>query len=574
MTTPRPYRPSSTSSRPILLSMVVLVAVALAFAGTAAMWTGSSRAWAQTEETETRSFGSVDFASNTATSMVRGDDESIEVAVSGLIPGEAGNYAVKITSNNRLSESSSCGGSVSETFYPSSTTMEWEFDVYACSTGVGTLTATLTYYYPFPAGGEGQEDREDASTEPRQSAVVDTDSVSITITAPPPTGSVTVTGPSSLTIWAGRSYSVTARDLPSGEEGNYYVTVTSTGHLSESSSCSGSVSETYYPNSSTRSWSLNVYGCSIGAGTITARLFYVQFDPFNGGQGEEGNTPSSEPRQASLIDTDTEDVDVEPVEVEVDADGNSIYEGEDAEFTIEADVVVRNSLTVYFSVSEQGDVLDGSPPSYATIPSGSDSVRVRIDTDDDDDYESNGRITVTLQERTTYDVGTKGSDFVIVISEDPVPPPDPPTITSFLVSTTGGQKLATIGWTSVFGADEYLVENRVGSGSWKDATKYLPPTQPYSGHSSGDQFIVDCGGTNQFRVSAFGDGTTRVIPHLPGQPVAHRAWLRPRIASPGRRPLPTRSDSPGCRSATLKSTGSSGDCPATPPTPRGCTWRT
>ena len=536
MNTPLPRRRASMLGRhrvPLALRLLVTTAVTLAFLGTMTVWSGGGPVQAQTEEagvsteTEQRTTGTVAFDPETETAMVKGDDESIEVSVSGLLSGEEGSYAVKITSNSKFSESSSCGGTVSETFYPSSSTTLWDFDVYACSTGRGTLTATLTYYYSEPVKGDEQDD---TSNQGRQSTTVDTDSVTIAISAPSPRGSVTATGPSSLTVWDDQSYSVTASGLNPGEEGSYYVEVSSTSHLSESSSCSSSVSEIFYASSSTKSWDFDVYGCSVGSGTLTAKLYYVQFDPVDGGGRDDEDDTSNEPRQASLIHTDTEGVKVEHVEVEIDADDNLIDEGEDAEFTITANVNVRSALTVSFSVTEQGDFLDGTPPSSATISSGSDSVTLDIETYDDDTYESNGRITVTLLNRTAYDLGTTISDFAIVVSEDPLPPPAAPTISRFISSTTGAPKLVTISWGSVTGADDYLVENRVGSGSWKSATKYLTPTQPFSRHASGDQFIVDCGGTNDFHVSAFGDGTNRAAEW--GDPSSTRSVSGPRCLAP------------------------------------------
>ena len=97
----------------------------------------------------------------------------------------------------------------------------------------------------------------------------------------------------------------------------------------------------------------------------------------------------------------------------------SVTEGANAVFTVSRGVAEVTSLRVYVSASDVGDFIDGTAPTSVLIAANQASRTFTVRTDDDTVDETDGAITATIQDRTTYSTGSPGSAIMAVLDNDP-----------------------------------------------------------------------------------------------------------------------------------------------------------
>ncbi len=104
------------------------------------------------------------------------------------------------------------------------------------------------------------------------------------------------------------------------------------------------------------------------------------------------------------------------------ASGGSVTEGADAEFTLtRASQDTGAALTVTFTVTGGGSVLNDDPPTTATIPANQTTVTVTLATEDDSTDEPNATLTLTLTDGAAYDLGTDSTATLTVQDNDGTP---------------------------------------------------------------------------------------------------------------------------------------------------------
>ena len=114
-------------------------------------------------------------------------------------------------------------------------------------------------------------------------------------------------------------------------------------------------------------------------------------------------------------------------EVTISAGTTPVTEGTSATFTITVSPAQLTALTVSVKVTEDGDVISGTPSSSVIINANNTTATLTVATDNDDADESNSVVTARLQGGTGYTVGSSSSASVTVNDNDnPAPPPPPP----------------------------------------------------------------------------------------------------------------------------------------------------
>ena len=110
-------------------------------------------------------------------------------------------------------------------------------------------------------------------------------------------------------------------------------------------------------------------------------------------------------------------------EVTLSTPASSVEEGEDAVFILSRMDKLTSELSVNVSMSESGDVLvDGyQAPEQVTFSAGEQEVRLEIATEDDALAETDGALTLTLEEGDDYEVEAPGTAVVAVTDNDDAP---------------------------------------------------------------------------------------------------------------------------------------------------------
>ena len=85
--------------------------------------------------------------------------------------------------------------------------------------------------------------------------------------------------------------------------------------------------------------------------------------------------------------------DNDPPQVTISAGTTPVTEGMAASFTITASSAPPSALTVNVDVSEDGDVISGTPASTVTIDANKTTATLTVATDDDDADEDAGKVT-------------------------------------------------------------------------------------------------------------------------------------------------------------------------------------
>ncbi len=97
----------------------------------------------------------------------------------------------------------------------------------------------------------------------------------------------------------------------------------------------------------------------------------------------------------------------------------SVTEGTAATFTITVSPAPASALTVNVKVTEDGDVIGGTPYSTVTIDANKGTATLAVNTVDDQADEANGVVTAQLQSGTGYTLGSTSSASVTVNDNDP-----------------------------------------------------------------------------------------------------------------------------------------------------------
>ena len=109
-------------------------------------------------------------------------------------------------------------------------------------------------------------------------------------------------------------------------------------------------------------------------------------------------------------------------EISIASVATPVSEGTDAVFTLTSTKTMLNTLTINFEVEDIRSVIEGTEPVSKELPAGQNSIELAIATDDDQVNEESGRIKVTLQSGTGYEVAATPDDnaFVDVNDNDQV----------------------------------------------------------------------------------------------------------------------------------------------------------
>ena len=105
-------------------------------------------------------------------------------------------------------------------------------------------------------------------------------------------------------------------------------------------------------------------------------------------------------------------------EVTISAGTSPVTEGTAATFTITASSAPTTAITVSVSVTEDGDVISGTPSSSVTINANETTATLTVNTVDDQSDESNSVVTAEVQSGTGYTVGSSSSASVTVEDND------------------------------------------------------------------------------------------------------------------------------------------------------------
>ena len=95
-------------------------------------------------------------------------------------------------------------------------------------------------------------------------------------------GSISVSNERSVQAGGSVSYTVKVKDLAAGALANYGVSIHASGGIRLDSSCSGARYMTHDPENESESFSIMVYGTTVGEGTLTATLVFADDDAFEG----------------------------------------------------------------------------------------------------------------------------------------------------------------------------------------------------------------------------------------------------------------------------------------------------
>ena len=163
--------------------------------------------------------------------------------------------------------------------------------------------------------------------------------------------------------------------------------------------------------------------------------------------------------------------------ITIEAQQSEVTEGDNVVFTLRADPVPENDLTVRVDVSQMprgADFLDGAAPTEKTIASGSATAELRVRTDNDDVDEEDGTITVTVQADTGYVIASPPPEASVRVLDNDVQLAAPADLTI----TPLPLRKARLDWTSVpnaSSADNYAITVRKLDARQKAVTPWHSP---------------------------------------------------------------------------------------------------
>ncbi len=100
--------------------------------------------------------------------------------------------------------------------------------------------------------------------------------------------------------------------------------------------------------------------------------------------------------------------------------GETVTEGTDDEavFIVSRTGETAGTLTVTVSVTQQGDYIDGAPPTSVAFETGEATAELRVAIDDDDVDEADGSITATVQAGTAYSLDGSTTEATVTVNDE------------------------------------------------------------------------------------------------------------------------------------------------------------
>ena len=132
------------------------------------------------------------------------------------------------------------------------------------------------------------------------------------------------------------------------------------------------------------------------------------------GSGSSGGSGGTSPRDNPPTPTPPGGQQQVIPQVTISAGTTPVAEGTAATFTITASSAPTTAVTVSVSVTEDGDVISGTPPSSVTINANESTATLTVNTVNDQSDESNSVVTAEVQSGTGYTVGSSSSASVTV----------------------------------------------------------------------------------------------------------------------------------------------------------------
>ena len=150
---------------------------------------------------------------------------------------------------------------------------------------------------------------------------------------------------------------------------------------------------------------------------------------------------------ASVTVNDNDDPPPGTPEVTISAGTTPVTEGTAATFTITVSPAQLTALTVGVKVTEDGDVISGTPSSTVTVNANATTATLTINTEDDGADESNSVVTAEVETGTGYTVGSTSSASVAVEDNDNPPPPSTPDLVVESPSVSNSRPVAGASFT-------------------------------------------------------------------------------------------------------------------------------
>ena len=108
--------------------------------------------------------------------------------------------------------------------------------------------------------------------------------------------------------------------------------------------------------------------------------------------------------------------------VSISAVGTPVAEGAAAAFRLIRTGGTADTLTVAVSVTETGNMLDGTPPASVTFGAGSAEAALSVPTDDDETDEDASTVTAAVSAGEDYEVDATSASADVVVEDDDSPP--------------------------------------------------------------------------------------------------------------------------------------------------------
>ena len=152
-----------------------------------------------------------------------------------------------------------------------------------------------------------------------------------------------------------------------------------------------------------------------------------------------------------------------PRSISIAAVSGAVSEGAAAAFTLTRTGAVGSTPTVNVSVSENGAMLDGTPPATVTFAFGSATAALTMHTEDDEVAESASVVTAALEAGSGYELATGAVTASVTVADDDAAPVvtdagpftvyENTTAVATLAATDRDTAVADLAWSIAGGAD-------------------------------------------------------------------------------------------------------------------------
>ena len=232
----------------------------------------------------------------------------------------------------------------------------------------------------------------------------------VTVAQPPAAPEVSVTAAGDVTEGGDAVFTVTASPAPKADL-RVAVTVSASGDYGAATGRQAVTIPT--GGSATLTVSTTDDGVNEADGSVTATV-----------DDDHGYTVSATQGSATVGVADNDEPDADAPELSITG-GSGINEGDTASFTISADPVPAEPITVGVGVSQGGDF--GATGAVKVQVSGA-TTTYTITTIDDDADEADGSVTATLKAGEGYSVSATAGSATVAVSDNDDPPPATPEL--------------------------------------------------------------------------------------------------------------------------------------------------